>query len=74
MNKIYKNLLKSFLFGMLVFFGFGCTLGVIFNGNSAGIAIVAISIISTIVFCTYTIVDTIKEYCGKWISSKQFKM
>lgn len=74
MNKIYKNLIKSFLFGMLIFFGFGYTLGIIFNGDFAGVAIVGISIISTIVFCTYTIIDTIKEYCDKWISSKHFKI
>lgn len=65
MNKIYKNLIKSFLFGMLIFFGFGYTLGIIFNGDFAGVAIVGISIISTIVFCTYMIIDTIKEYCDK---------
>lgn len=65
MNKIYKYLLKSFLWGMLVFFGFFYTLGTIFNGNFAGETIIGISIISTIVFCTYTIVDAIKEYCGK---------
>lgn len=61
MNKIYKNLIKSLLFGILVFFGFGYILGAIFNGDAAGIAILGISIISTIVFCTYTIIDTIKN-------------
>lgn len=65
MNKTYKNLIKSLLFGILVFFGFLYTLGFIFNGDDAGIAVVGISIISTVVFCTYTIIDTIKKYCDK---------
>lgn len=62
MNKTYKNLIKSLLFGILVFFGFGYTLGAIFNGDDAGIAILGISIISTVVYCTYTIIDTIKNH------------
>ena len=62
MNKTYKNLIKSLLFGILVFFGFVYLLGAIFNGDDAGIGILGISIISTVVFCTYTIIDTIKNH------------
>lgn len=36
-----------------------------FNGKDAILAIIGLSIISTINYCTYTIIDTIKEYCGK---------
>lgn len=62
MNKTYKNLIKSLLFGILVFFGFEYLLGAIFNGDASGMAILGISIISTVVFCTYTIIDTIKNH------------
>lgn len=36
-----------------------------FNGKDAILATIGLSIISTIIYCTYTIIDTIKEYCGK---------
>lgn len=65
MNKLYSNLIKSFLLAILIFFGIGYPLGLILNGDFAGMTIVAISILSTIVFCTYTIIDTIKKYCDK---------
>lgn len=59
------NIIKSLLLGILVFFAFFFVLANIFNGSSAEMAILGISIISTIIFCTYTIMDTIKKYCGK---------
>lgn len=65
MNKIYKNLIKSFLLGILIFFGSFFAMGFVFNGEGAGIAIVGISTISTIIYCTYIIIDTIKEHCSK---------
>lgn len=65
MNKIFKNIIKSLLFGILTFFGFFYTLGYIFNGSFGVIISTGISIIIIILFCTFTIIDTIKEYCGK---------
>lgn len=65
MNKILINLIKSLLLGILVSIGFFCTLGSILKGKDAGIIILGISTISTIIFCTYTIIDEIKKYCDK---------
>ena len=67
MNKIYKNLIKSFLFGIVIIWGFLFMFIELFrfNGKDAILAIIGLSIISTIIYCTYTIIDTIKEYCGK---------
>lgn len=65
MSKIIKNLIKSLIFGVLIFFGFFYTLGFIFNPAFGAIITIGISIIVTILFCTYTIIDTIKEYSGK---------
>lgn len=65
MGRIEKNIIKSFLYGIVVFFVFAGIFGSIFNGDLGGLAIVGISVISTMVFCTYTIVDTIKEYSGE---------
>lgn len=65
MNKILINLIKSLLLGILVLFGFFCALASILNGKDAGIVIVGISTITTIIFCTYTIIDAIKKYCDK---------
>ncbi|MDU2121755.1 MAG: hypothetical protein E7E64_04405 [Clostridium celatum] len=67
MNRIYKNLIKSFLFGILIIWGVLFVFLEImrFGGEYAGIAIIGLAIISTIIYCTYTIIDTIKEYCSK---------
>ena len=67
MNKIYKNLIKSFLFGIVIIWGFLFIFIELFKvyGKDATLAIIGLSIISTIIYCTYTIIDTIKEYCGK---------
>lgn len=67
MNKIYKNLIKAFLFGIVIIWGFLFMFIEVFrfNGEDAVLAIIGLSIISTIIYCTYTIIDTIKEYCRK---------
>ena len=67
MNKIYKNLIKSFLFGIVIIWGFLFMFIELFrfNGKDVALVIIGLSIISTIIYCTYTIIDTIKEYCGK---------
>ena len=65
MIKILKNLIKSLIFGILIFLGFFYTLGTIFNAAFGAIMTTGISIIVTMLFCTYTIIDTIKEYCSK---------
>ena len=65
MKKAYKNFIKSLLFGILIVYGFFLVIGFIFRGNNVGVEIVAIPIISTIIYCTYTIIDTIKEYYEK---------
>lgn len=67
MHKIYKNIIKSFLFGAAIIWGFLFVFIELFrfNGKDAVLAIIGLSIISTIIYCTYTIIDTIKECCGK---------
>lgn len=67
MNKIYKNLIKSFLLGIIIIWGFLFVFIELFrfNGKDVALVIIGLSIISTIIYCTYTIIDTIKEYCGK---------
>lgn len=67
MNKIYKNLIKSFLLGIVILYGFIFVFYEIFrfNGDDASIAVIGLAIISTIIYSTYIIIDSIKEYCGK---------
>lgn len=63
MNKIYKNLIKSFLLGIVIIWGLLFMFIELFrfNGKDAIFLIIGISIVSTIIYCTYTI----KEYCEK---------
>lgn len=67
MKKIYKNLIKSFLWGILIIWGFFFVSleKMRVSGEYAGVAIIGLAIISTIIYCTYTIIDTIKEYYEK---------
>ena len=65
MDSIYKNLVKSILYGVVIIVVSLYLLSIVFNGEDAGIFIIGITITSTIIFCTYTIIDTIKEYCKK---------
>lgn len=67
MNKTYKNIIKSFLLGILIIWGFLLVFIELFrlNGDDAALAVIGLSIICTVLYCTYTIIDTIKEYCGK---------
>ena len=50
MNKIYKNLIKSFLFGIVIIWGFLFMFIELFRfyGKDAVLAIIGLSIISTI--------------------------
>ena len=66
MNRTYKNIIKSFLLGLVIIWGFLWVFIdlVKLTGELAGCA-VGLSIICTVLYCTYTIIDTIKEYCGK---------
>ena len=65
MNRILKNIIKSIFFGILTFFGFFYTLGYMFNGTFGVVISTGVSTIIVIIFCTFTIIDTIKEYCDK---------
>ncbi|MDV4150564.1 hypothetical protein R0131_06920 [Clostridium sp. AL.422] len=65
MSKILMNLIKSIIFGILIYLGFFYTLGTIFSAAFGAVMTTGISIIVTMLFCTYTIIDTIKEYSGK---------
>ncbi|MDB2087571.1 hypothetical protein [Clostridium paraputrificum] len=67
MNRTYKNIIKSFLLGLVIIWGFLWVFIdlVKLTGELAGCAVVGLSIICTVLYCTYTIIDTIKEYCGK---------
>lgn len=65
--KFYKNLIKSFLFGILIVSGFIYVSLEIMNisGEYAGVTIIGLAIISTMLYCTYKIIDIIKEYYEK---------
>ena len=65
MENFYKNLVKSILYGVIIIVASLYLFSIIFNGEDAGIFIIGIAITSTIIFCTYTIIDTIKEHCRK---------
>lgn len=67
MNKICKNLIKSFLLGIVILYGFLFVFFEIFgfNGDEAPITVIGLAIVSTIIYCTYMIIESIKEYCGK---------
>lgn len=65
MENFYKNLVKSILYGLIIIVASSYLFSIIFNGEDAEIFIIGIAITSTIIFCTYTIIDTIKEYCRK---------
>lgn len=65
--KFYKNIIKSFLFAILIVSGFIYVSLEIINidGEYAGVTMIGVAIISTIFYCTYKIIDTIKEYYEK---------
>ncbi len=61
MNNFYKNIIKSILLGGLVTFLFLFPLSWTDNANDGILLFLGIAIISTMIFCTYTIIDVIKE-------------
>lgn len=67
MNKTYKNIIKSILLGILIIWGFLFVFIEIFgfNGDDAGLAVIGLAIVSTTIYCTYTLIDTIKDYYRK---------
>lgn len=56
---------KSIVLAIVIMFAFLFVLGNILNGKDAGIMIIGLSVMSTIIFCTYTIIDTIKKNFNK---------
>ena len=65
MVKFFYNITKSILIGIAIMVISFFTMGFIFNDPNESTIIIGIAIISTILYCTYTIIDTIKEYCDK---------
>lgn len=61
MNKFCKNIIKSILLGGLVTFLFLFPLAWSDNDNDGILLFLGIAIISTMIFCTYIIIDVIKE-------------
>ncbi|VYU68443.1 hypothetical protein [Clostridium tertium] len=66
MDKFLKMGIKSFLMALL-FYSITILLGVyIFSSFTiSDIVVVGIAILAGMFFCTYLIIETIKEYCSK---------
>lgn len=62
MKRTHKNLIKSFLYGIGILWGFFYVFFVLigFNGDFAELFVTGLAIICTLLYCTYTIVDAIK--------------
>lgn len=56
-----NNFIKSILLSFVIVFAPFYIIGVFFNGNVSPTFIIGISIIATVIFCTYKIIDTIKN-------------
>ncbi len=65
MKNIYIRILVSFILGFLVAWGFLWVFSFIFNtGDVVGITM-GIAVISTIIFCTFTILEEMKKFNTK---------
>lgn len=60
MKNIYIRILVSFFLGFLVSWGFLWVFSFIFNSGDVVGIITGISVISTVIFCTFTIIEEIK--------------
>ena len=60
-----KNFFISIILAIVIFILSSLFMQMLFPGDGAEIVIAEITIISTLIFCTLTIVDTIKKYSKK---------
>lgn len=61
MAKFLKNIIKSVLLGILVIFLFLFPLAWSQNGELLQVIIIGVAIISTIIFCTFYLIDIINN-------------
>ncbi|MDK0785853.1 hypothetical protein [Clostridium perfringens] len=62
---MFKMIFKSIGLAIVIIFAFLFVLGNILNGKDAPIVIIELAIISTIIFCTYIIIDKIDSSFNK---------
>lgn len=65
MKNIYIRILVWFILGFLVSWGFLWIFSFIFNSGDVVGIIMRIAVISTIIFCTFTILEEIKKFNTK---------
>ena len=63
--ELFKMIFKSIGLAIVIIFAFLFVLGNILNGKDAPIVIIALAIISTIIFCTYIIIDKMDKNFNK---------
>lgn len=61
MKYIFKKIIKSILFAILIVFVFLFILAKSRITDFGVLVVLSIAIISTIIFCTYTIIETIEK-------------
>ncbi|ELU5587143.1 hypothetical protein [Clostridium perfringens] len=62
---MFKMIFKSIGLAIVIIFAFLFVLGSILNGKDAGIMVVGLATISTIIFCTYTVIYKIDKNFNK---------
>lgn len=63
--ELFKMIFKSIGLAIVIIFAFLFVLGSILNGKDAAIMVVGLATISTIIFCTYTVIDKIDKNLNK---------
>lgn len=63
--ELFKMIFKSIGLTIVIIFAFLFVLGSILNGKDAGIMIIGWATISTVIFCTYTVIDKIDKNFNK---------
>ena len=63
--ELFKMIFKSIGLAIVIIFAFLFVLGSILNGKDAAIMVVGLATISTIIFCTYTVIDKIDKNFNK---------
>lgn len=63
--ELFKMIFKSIGLAIVIIFAFLFVLGSILNVKDAAIMVVGLATISTIIFCTYTVIDKIDKNLNK---------
>lgn len=63
--ELFKMIFKSIGLAIVIIFAFLFVLGSILNGKDEGIMVVGLATISTIIFCTYTVIYKIDKNFNK---------